>query len=209
MAIKKVAAKKSAVKKAVVKKAASKKAISVSADKSKKIATKVAVKSTTEKKVVKKAMAKKTLPVNKTLSNQSKSAVSEKKTISEKAKKSRVTKRTLDQTDLLLESVVSGLEEKKAKNIVILDLRALDNRVSDYFVIAEGDSNTHVDAISGSVEEIVKKSLQERPYHIEGVENSEWIIIDYVNIVVHVFQREARAYYRLEELWADAKIKQL
>ncbi len=198
MAIKKVTAKKSAVKKAVVKKVASKKASSNPTAKVKNAPTKVAVKSTPKKQTA-----------VKTVKSTNAGSANNKKLLSEKAKKSRVTKRTLDQSDLLLESVVNGLEEKKAKNIVILDLRELDNRVSDYFVIAEGDSNTHVDAISGSVEEIVKKTLKERPYHMEGVENSEWVIIDYVNIVVHVFQREARAYYRLEELWADAKIKQL
>jgi ribosome-associated protein len=217
MALKKATAKKTVVKKAVKK--VSKAKSSESSEKAKKIepkkvsrklsVKKTALKKTIVKKVVaKKAIAKKVVvkPIDakKSTTKAAESAKVTKKVIGE-----RKTKRTLDQTDVLLESIIEGLEEKKAKQITVLDLRELDNRISDYFVIAEGDSNTHVDAISGSVEEIVKKISKERPYRVEGVENSEWIIIDYVNIVVHIFQREARAYYRLEELWADAKVQHI
>jgi ribosome-associated protein len=218
VAVKKVATKKTVVKKAVVKKAAPKKAQT-----KKTLVKKVVVKKTMPAKVV----ALKQAPIKSTLNLDHKKVVTENSVpnnfrnklvietnhnevpAAKKPVETRVTKRTLTQTEALLESVLLGLEEKKAKNISLLDLRDLENRVSDYFVIAEGDSNTHVDAISGSVEEMVKKISNERPYRMEGVENSEWIIIDYVNIVVHIFQREARAYYKLEELWADAKIQHI
>jgi ribosome-associated protein len=238
VAAKKTATKKAIVKKAITKKAPAKKIV-VKKVVVKKVATKktvakkVSVKKTvTKKATVKKAapakvVAAKQVPIKPTVNLEPKKAATEKAAtnnfrnklvtesnhneipVAKKPVETRVTKRTLTQTDALLESVLLGLEEKKAKNISLLDLRDLENRVSDYFVIAEGDSNTHVDAISGSVEEMVKKISNERPYRMEGVENSEWIIIDYVNIVVHIFQREARAYYKLEELWADAKIQHI
>jgi ribosome-associated protein len=214
IAAKKIVVKKVAAKKAVVKKVAPKKALVKKAIVKKTIAPKASVakqapvKSTAKLESNKKAVTEKVIPNdfrNKLVTESNHNEVP----VAKKTAETRVTKRTLTQTDALLESVISGLEEKKAKNISLLDLRDLENRVSDYFVIAEGDSNTHVDAISGSVEEMVKKISNERPYRMEGVENSEWIIIDYVNIVVHIFQREARAYYRLEELWADAKIQHI
>ncbi len=218
MALKKATAKKTVVKKAVKKvskvKSSESSVKTKKADPKKAIVKKTAVKKAAVKKtIVKKVVAKKAtvkkavskpIETKKSTIKAADSAKVTKKVIGE-----RKTKRTLDQTDVLLESIIEGLEEKKAKQITVLDLRELDNRISDYFVIAEGDSNTHVDAISGSVEEIVKKISKERPYRVEGVENSEWIIIDYVNIVVHIFQREARAYYRLEELWADAKVQHI
>jgi ribosome silencing factor RsfS/YbeB/iojap len=223
VAVKKVTAKKVVVKKLAAKKTVVKKVIAKKASPKKAPVKKTVIKNTAPVKV---AVAK-TAPVKSVVKIEPKKTVTEKVApnnfrnklvtesnhnevpVAKKPVETRVTKRTLTQTDALLESVISGLEEKKAKNISLLDLRDLENRVSDYFVIAEGDSNTHVDAISGSVEEMVKKISNERPYRMEGVENSEWIIIDYVNIVVHIFQREARAYYKLEELWADAKIQHI
>jgi ribosome-associated protein len=203
MALKKTSAKKSAKK-------VSRKLSEKSTDTIKKSSVKKATKAALKARVKKAAPAKK--KAVKTSIEKSpviKNTAISKKSVSAKKDSKRVVKRSKGQTEILLESVIRGLEEKKGKNISILDLRELNNRVSDYFLIAEGDSNTHVDAIAGSVEEIVKKETKERPYKIEGIENSEWIIIDYVNIVVHVFQREARSYYRLEELWADAKIQHI
>jgi ribosome-associated protein len=98
------------------------------------------------------------------------------------------------------------MQEKKAKNIAILDLTDIESRVCDYFVICDADSKTHVDAIGGSVEEVVEKMTGEKPYHSEGYQNSEWILIDYINIVAHVFLREVREHYNIEALWGDAKM---
>ncbi|NPA36654.1 MAG: ribosome silencing factor [Chlorobi bacterium] len=105
----------------------------------------------------------------------------------------------------LVDVIVDGIQEKKGKNIVILDMNGIDNSICNYFVICEGDSNTHVDAVADSVEEFVWKNLKEHPYHIEGKENAEWILIDYVDVIVHVFQKSVREFYNLEGLWADAK----
>lgn len=110
-----------------------------------------------------------------------------------------------DSSDILTEVIVKGMEEKKAENIVVLNLKKINNAVCDYFVICEGSSNTHVDAIADSIIEEVRKTLNEKPYHKEGFENAEWILLDYVNVVAHVFQPEKRAFYNLEDLWADAE----
>lgn len=114
---------------------------------------------------------------------------------------------TKKQTSGLLDSIIDGMQEKKAKNITILDLSGIENRIADFFVICDADSNTHVNAIADSVEEVVAKKTGEKPYHSEGHQNSEWILIDYVNIVVHVFLKETREYYNIEGLWGDAEIK--
>jgi len=103
-------------------------------------------------------------------------------------------------------TIVNGMQEKKAKHITILDLRKLQNRVSDFFVICDADSNTHVDSIAGSIDEEVRKKLNERPFHSEGWENGQWILMDYVNVVAHVFLGETREFYNMEGLWADGEI---
>jgi ribosome-associated protein len=113
---------------------------------------------------------------------------------------------TVSQTTALVDAIVDGMQEKKAKNITIVNLSGIENSVADFFVICEADSKTHVEAIADSVDEIVQKQTNERPFHAEGYENSEWILIDYINVVAHVFQKETRDYYNLEGLWADAEI---
>ena len=112
-------------------------------------------------------------------------------------------------SDELTASIVNGIQEKKGENIVQLDLRGLDGAVTDFYVVCEANSTTQVSAIAGSVEKIVREELGDKPWHIEGVENSEWILIDYVNVVVHIFQPDKREFYNIEELWADAKIKEI
>jgi ribosome-associated protein len=107
-------------------------------------------------------------------------------------------------TEQLLKTVVLGLQEKKGTNIVILDMRLLENSVCEYFVICEGDSHVHVGAIAESVEEVVWKQMHDSPVHIEGKSQSHWVLVDFVDIVVHVFQKSYRGYYDLEGLWADA-----
>ena len=108
--------------------------------------------------------------------------------------------------DDLLANIIKGIEEVKGENIDILDLRAIDNTVCDYFVVCNGNSNTQVNAIVGSIQKIVSKELKDKPWHVEGTDNAEWVLMDYVNIVVHVFQKHIREYYNIESLWGDAKI---
>jgi len=112
-------------------------------------------------------------------------------------------------TDELLPLIIKGIEEVKGTDIAILDLREIENKVCDYFVICTGGSNTQVNAISGSIQKIVSKQIHEKPWHVEGEENAEWILMDYVNLVVHIFQRHIREYYDIESLWGDAKITQI
>lgn len=114
-----------------------------------------------------------------------------------------------DDSLLLAETVVKGILEKKGKNITWLNLKEIPNAVCDYFIICEGDSNVHIDAISGSIEDTVEKDLGEKPWHSEGKQNAQWILIDFVSVVVHVFQSEVRSFYNLEDLWADAKVMEV
>ncbi|GEC79173.1 MULTISPECIES: ribosome silencing factor [Flavobacterium] len=112
-------------------------------------------------------------------------------------------------TDVLLTNIIKGIEEVKGNDIDILDLRAIDTAVCDYFVICNGTSNTQVNAIVNSVQKLVSKELKDKPWHVEGTDNAEWVLMDYVSIVVHVFQKEIRDYYNIEGLWGDAKITTL
>tara|TARA_R110002049_G_scaffold993_11_gene7226 strand:- start:11812 stop:12183 length:372 start_codon:yes stop_codon:yes gene_type:complete len=108
-------------------------------------------------------------------------------------------------SDQLIASILSGIEDVKGKQINIMDLRAIENTVCDYFIICEGTSNTQVNAIVNSVQKKVSKELKDHPWHVEGSDNAEWVLIDYVNVVVHVFQKHIRDYYDIESLWGDAK----
>ncbi len=112
---------------------------------------------------------------------------------------------TSDSSEQLVNAVVEGIQELKGKNITILDLREVGSSVCQFFVICDGDSNVQVNAIGDSVEDYVREKLNDKPYHVEGKENAEWILVDYVDVVVHVFQRPVREFYNLEGLWADAK----
>ena len=108
--------------------------------------------------------------------------------------------------DQLIAEVIKGIEDVKGENISIIDLREIENTVCDYFILCDGTSNTQVSAIAASIQKNVSKSLKDKPWHVEGESNAEWILIDYVNIVVHVFQKQVRQFYNLEELWGDGKI---
>lgn len=110
------------------------------------------------------------------------------------------------QSSSLLDAVIEGVKEKKGKNIVCLDLRKIKNAAFEHFVICEADSTTQVDAIAQSVKDEVKKLTGERAYHSEGFENKQWILIDYVTVIVHIFLPDVREYYKLESLWADAEV---
>lgn len=109
-------------------------------------------------------------------------------------------------SDLLITEIIKGIEDVKGENISIIDLREIENTVCDYFILCDGTSNTQVSAIAASVEKNVSKSLKDKPWHVEGEANAEWILLDYVNLAVHVFQRHVRQFYNLEELWGDGKI---
>ncbi|OFY59810.1 MAG: ribosome silencing factor [Bacteroidetes bacterium RBG_19FT_COMBO_42_10] len=112
-----------------------------------------------------------------------------------------------DGTKVLLGSVTKGIFEKKGHDVLKIDLRNLENRIADYFVICHGSSTTQVDSICDSVEDTVKKIAGERPLHIEGLDNCFWVLLDYGNVVVHIFLEEYRNFYSLESLWADAAIE--
>ena len=106
--------------------------------------------------------------------------------------------------DQLISVIVEGIEDVKGENINILDLRDIENTVCDYFIICDGTSNTQVNAIVNSIQKKVSKEIKDKPWHIEGSENAEWVLMDYVNVVVHVFQKHTREYYDIESLWGDA-----
>lgn len=107
--------------------------------------------------------------------------------------------------DQLISVIISGIEDIKGKEISILDLRGIENTVCDYFIICEGTSNTQVNAIVNSIQKKVSKELKDHPWHVEGADNAEWVLMDYVNVAVHVFQKHIREYYDIEGLWGDAK----
>tara|TARA_B100001057_G_scaffold398846_1_gene409600 strand:- start:357 stop:728 length:372 start_codon:yes stop_codon:yes gene_type:complete len=109
----------------------------------------------------------------------------------------------------LVEEIILGIENVKGEKINQLDLRKLENTPCDYFIVCSGNSNTQVSAIVNSVLKRVSKALKEKPFHTEGLDNAEWVLIDYVNVVVHIFQNQIREYYNLEELWGDAKSTQI
>ncbi len=105
--------------------------------------------------------------------------------------------------------IIKGMEEKKGSDIVVMDLREVKGAVSDYFVICSGSSDTQIQAISESVEKEVKEGLDELPWRKEGYTNREWILMDYVSAVAHIFKQDKREFYALEDLWGDAKTTSL
>ena len=108
-------------------------------------------------------------------------------------------------SELLYKAIVEGMQENKAQDIVVLDLRKLSSAVCDYFVICSGESSTQVDGIANSVARFTRQELKEKPWHIEGKTNSEWILLDYIDVVCHIFYKDARKFYELGELWSDAE----
>ncbi|MCE5346269.1 MAG: ribosome silencing factor [Bacteroidales bacterium] len=116
-------------------------------------------------------------------------------------------KKRSDGADVLLGSVIKGIFEKKGQYVLKIDLRKLDNRIADYFIICHASSGTQVSAICDSVEDTVIKETREKPLHIEGLDNNFWVLLDYGDIIVHIFLEEYRNFYSLESLWADASIE--
>jgi ribosome-associated protein len=112
--------------------------------------------------------------------------------------------RDLD-TENLNHAIIEGIRDKKGKNIIQLDLRRLEDAPADFFIICEGDSSTHIKAISDSIYKKVKEDVYTTPSHTEGSTNARWVLMDYFNTVVHVFYPETRQFYELEQLWSDAE----
>jgi len=115
----------------------------------------------------------------------------------------------LASNDLLTQNIIEGILEKKGEEIVLLNLEKIDNSFCDYFIICHAESNTQVDAITDSVRKKVKEELNINVHHTEGIGNSVWILLDYNNVLVHIFQKQYRQLYKLEELWGDADITKI
>ena len=118
-------------------------------------------------------------------------------------------KKRTDETEVLLNNIVKGIFEKKGHDVLKIDLRKLENRITDYFVICHAPSTSQVSALSDSVEDTVRKETGEKPIHLEGLDNCFWVLVDYGNVIVHIFLEEYRNFYSLESLWADAKIEKM
>jgi len=176
------------------------------------------IKTATEKTVTKKATAKKSVKKNTTTSkerSQTSTTTANKKTKKSPAlpklskEKKQIKLSHLDRDKELLQIIIEGMQEKKARNITVLDFQDIENSSYNYFVICEADSRPQLQAITESIEEFTTKKLKIKPHHIEGVQNAEWILLDYLTIVTHVFRSDIRSYYKIEELWADAKIQHI
>ena len=109
-------------------------------------------------------------------------------------------------SEQLSQVVVKGMQEMKAEEIVVMDLRKVNNAVADFFVLCSGNSDTHIDSIAESIDIEVNKVSGENPWHREGYNNKIWVLLDYVDVVAHVFNHDKREFYALESLWGDAKI---
>ena len=109
-------------------------------------------------------------------------------------------------SEKLVKKVIEALNDRKGVEIVKIDLRNIENCFCSFFVVCHGTSNSHVFSLSDSVQETVKKHLRENPLHTEGEQQAQWVVMDYGDVVVHIFQKEQRDYYQLEDFWVDAKI---
>lgn len=118
-------------------------------------------------------------------------------------------KKKIADSEKLSKAVVAGMQEKKAQDIVVMDMRETKNAIADFFVICSGSSDKQLEAIARSVDEEVEKKLKENPWHMEGKNNKEWVILDYITVVVHIFKKDKREFYALEKLWGDAHITEI
>ena len=114
--------------------------------------------------------------------------------------------RKIDATNILLENIITAIQDVKGQKIISLDLRKLDTTISKYFVICTGNSNTQVKAIESNIKKYISKKLKEKPFNIEGNNIGEWILMDYSDIIVHIFQEKIRNFYNIEDFWGDAKL---
>lgn len=129
------------------------------------------------------------------------------KQLSKTPKRSKRSKASGD--DKLVDAIVKGMQEKKAKNISVVDMTKIENNFCNYFVICEADSKPQLQAITNSIEETVQKKLSIKPHHVEGIQNAEWILLDYLTVIVHVFRGDIRDFYKIENFWADAHIQNI
>ena len=114
----------------------------------------------------------------------------------------------LTRNSKIFKTIIKAIQEKKGDHIVSLDLRKIHEAVADFFIICEATSQTQIRAIADSIEDLVKKQCGESPYHHEGKPAAQWILLDYVNIVVHVMLPDSRKFYKLEEMWSDAPLEE-
>lgn len=110
---------------------------------------------------------------------------------------------------MLADIIINAIFEKKGEQVVKIDMRPINSPIADFFIVCQGSNRTQVEAIADSINEEVEKAIGIRPSHIEGRENAEWMLIDYFDVVVHIFQPETRGFYKLESLWADADITEV
>lgn len=123
--------------------------------------------------------------------------------------KTKTTVTRLTKNSKILKAIVTAIKDKKGENIVLLDLRKIPEAVADFFIICEANNHVQVKAIAGNVEFKLKEDLGEIPYRHEGMQAANWILLDYVNVVVHVMHSETRKYYRLEEMWSDGGMEEM
>ena len=112
-------------------------------------------------------------------------------------------------SEKLAEVIVKGMQEKKASDVVVMDLRKVKNAVADFFILCSGNSDKQLDAIADSIDAEVFKALKENPWHSEGKSNKEWVLLDYIDVVAHVFRKDKREFFALERLWGDAEITEI
>ena len=112
----------------------------------------------------------------------------------------------MEETKQLVQTIIKGIQEKKGSNVVVADLNGIDSTICRYFVICQGNSPTQVEAIADSIGEMARKELKEKPTHVVGLENAQWVAMDYTDVLVHVFLPDVREYYDLEHLWEDATL---
>jgi ribosome-associated protein len=109
----------------------------------------------------------------------------------------------------LVALIIEGIKEKKGKEIISIDISKFENSICNHFIICHGDSNTQVNAIAQWIEKFIEEQTNEKVWRKQGFENAQWVLLDYIDIVVHIFQKETRDFYNLESLWADGKVKKI
>ena len=118
-------------------------------------------------------------------------------------------KRKSGSSEKLCDAIVKGMLEKKAADIQVMDLRKVKNAVADFFIICSGGSDKQLDAIADSIDDEVYKAVKENPWHVEGKNNKEWMLLDYFDVVAHIFRKDKRDFFALEKLWGDAEITEI
>jgi ribosome-associated protein len=109
----------------------------------------------------------------------------------------------------LVDKIIEAIQDTKGEEVLLFDLTKIENSVADAFIVCSANSNTQVSAIAGNIEKKVRNELKERPWHVEGLETATWVLVDYVSVVVHIFQKEYREYYDIDSLWGDAEITKI